>query len=267
MSATQDRPYQVVEGWEQLPEGFTHQDCVGVGVDARDNVYLFTRGQSRVLVYSRDGAFLRCWGEDVFTARTHGLTVGPDDRVYCVDEGAQCVYVFMPAGELLTTLGVPGVAADTGYDGQTMESIHGGPPFNRPTNLAVAPNGELYISDGYGNCKIHRFSATGTLLQSWGEPGPDRASFTSRTACVSPPTGASSWPTARTTASKSSVPTAGSWTSRRMSSGPPTSRSTARGTSTSRSYGGVSGTGDRSMANSSTIIRAGSASSTPPAGS
>lgn len=177
MSATRVRPYQVVEGWEQLPEGFTHRDCVGVGVDARDNVYLFTRGQSRVLVYSREGAFLRCWGEDLFTPRTHGLTVGPDDRVYCVDEGNQCVYVFTPAGGLLTTLGVPGVAADTGYDGRTPESIRGGPPFNRPTNVAIAPGGEIYVSDGYGNCKIHRFSATGTLLQSWGEPGAGPGQF------------------------------------------------------------------------------------------
>jgi DNA-binding beta-propeller fold protein YncE len=171
MSATQDRLYQVVEGWEQLPRGFTHHDCVGVGVDAQDNVYLFTRGQSRVLVYNREGAFLRAWGEDLFTARTHGLTVGPDGRVYCVDEGHHCVYVFTPTGDLLGTIGTPDVAAETGYDGRTLESIRGGPPFNRPTNLAVAPSGELYVTDGYGNCKVHRFAATGELIQSWGEPG------------------------------------------------------------------------------------------------
>ena len=171
MSTTQVHPYEVVEGWEQLPGGFTHQDCVGVGVDTQDNVYLFTRGQPRVLVYSSDGAFLRSWGEDLFTVRTHGLTVGPDDRVYCVDEGNHCIYVFTPTGDLLMTIGAPGVATDTGYDGRTMESIRGGPPFNRPTNLAIAPDGDLYVTDGYGNCKIHRFSATGTLLQSWGEPG------------------------------------------------------------------------------------------------
>jgi DNA-binding beta-propeller fold protein YncE len=113
MSATPDHPYRVVEGWEQLPRGFTHGDCVGVGVDAQDNVYLFTRRQSRVLVYSREGAFLRAWGEDLFTARTHGLTVGPDGRVYCVDEGNHCVYVFTPAGDLLTTIGTPGVPTAT----------------------------------------------------------------------------------------------------------------------------------------------------------
>ncbi|HWE63609.1 MAG TPA: peptidyl-alpha-hydroxyglycine alpha-amidating lyase family protein [Chloroflexota bacterium] len=177
MGATVHQRYQVIEDWEQLPRGFTHADCVGVGVDARDNVYLLTRNQSRVIVYSREGAFLRAWGEDLFTARTHGLTVGPDGRVYCVDDGSHCVYVFTPSGELLTTIGSKGIAADTGYDGHTLASIRGGPPFNRPTNLAVAPNGDLYVTDGYGNCKVHRFSPGGELIQSWGEPGSGPGQF------------------------------------------------------------------------------------------
>ena len=176
MVATQGLRYAVVEGWEQLPPGHTHEDCCGVGVDSRDNVYVLTRGQARVLVYHRVGAFVRSWGEDLFTERTHGITVGPDDRVYCVDEGSHCVYVFNTDGALQQTIGHKGVPSNTGYDG-TLESIRGGPPFNRPTNLAVAPNGDLYVSDGYGNCKIHRFSPGGELLQSWGEPGTGPGQF------------------------------------------------------------------------------------------
>jgi DNA-binding beta-propeller fold protein YncE len=176
MIAAPNLRYQVHEGWEQLPAGFTHRDCVGVDVDSQDNVYLFTRDQPRVIVYSRDGVFLRSWGEELFTGRTHGLTVGPDDTVYCVDEGSHCVYRFTPAGELLATIGTPGVASDTGYDG-SMASIRGGPPFNKPTNLAVAPSGELYVSDGYGNCKVHCFSPDGQFIQSWGEPGTGPGQF------------------------------------------------------------------------------------------
>ncbi len=78
---------------------------------------------------------------------------------------------------MLQTIGRPGVAADTGYDGRSLESIRGGPPFNRPTNLAVAPGGDLYLTDGYGNCKVHRFSAAGELLQSWGAPGSGPSQF------------------------------------------------------------------------------------------
>jgi DNA-binding beta-propeller fold protein YncE len=162
--------YQVVEGWEKLPAGFTHLDCAGVSIDSRDNVYVLTRAEPRLLVYSGSGEFLRSWGEDLFSERTHGVTVGPDASVYCVDEGAHCVYKFTLAGDLLLTIGTKDMPADTGFDG-TPESIRGGPPFNRPTNLAVAPNGELYVSDGYGNCKVHRFSASGALIDSWGQPG------------------------------------------------------------------------------------------------
>jgi DNA-binding beta-propeller fold protein YncE len=176
MIATQKQNYEVLEGWERLPAGFTHRDCVGVDVDSQDNVYLLTRDQPRVIVYDRDGANLRSWGEELFTERTHGLTVGPDDTVYCVDEGNHCIYQFTPTGELVQTIGARGVAADTGYDG-TMASIRGGPPFNKPTNLAVAPGGDLYVSDGYGNCKVHRFSPAGELIQSWGDPGTGPGQF------------------------------------------------------------------------------------------
>ncbi|HEV2121740.1 MAG TPA: peptidyl-alpha-hydroxyglycine alpha-amidating lyase family protein [Chloroflexota bacterium] len=162
--------YQVVQGWEQLPPGFTHRDCVGVSVDSKDNVYLFTRDQPRLIVYRQDGTFLRSWREVLFTDRTHGVTLGPDDHVYCVDEGNHCLYKFTPEGEVVMAIGNKGVASETGYDG-TLESIKGGPPFNRPTNVAVAPSGDLYVSDGYGNCRVHRFAANGDYIQSWGEPG------------------------------------------------------------------------------------------------
>lgn len=173
--------YRVVEGWEQLPAGMKHLDCVGVDVDSQDNLYVLTRAEPRVIVYRRDGSFLRSWGEELFTDRTHGLTIGADDSVYVVDEGVNCVYKFAPGGELRLTVGTKGVgqkgpAAETGYDG-TLESITGGPHFNRPTNVAVAPNGELYVSDGYGNCKVHRFSPTGEHIQSWGDPGTGAGQF------------------------------------------------------------------------------------------
>ena len=170
--------YEVVEGWERLPEGYTHRDVVGVAVDARDRVFIYTRGEARVIVYERDGSFVTSWGEGFFTARTHGITIGPDGTVYCVDEGAQVVYAFTPEGELRATIGTVGQASDTGYDGRSLASIvRGGPPFNRPTNLAVGPNGDLYVSDGYGNARVHRFTAEGQLVQSWGEPGTGPGQF------------------------------------------------------------------------------------------
>lgn len=172
MAVTGELSYEVVSDWEKLPEGYTHRDVCGVAVDSRDRVYIITRDQPRVIVYERDGTFVRSWGEEIFTNRTHGITVGPDDAVYCVDDGGHVVRKFTPEGTLLMTLGTPGVASDTGYDGHSLESIlRGGPPFNRPTNLAVAPTGDLYVTDGYGNARVHRFSSNGDLIQSWGQPG------------------------------------------------------------------------------------------------
>lgn len=177
-TTTNELRYAVVADWEQLPDGFSHGDVVGVGVDSRDRVHLLTRRESRVLVYERDGTFVRSWGEELFTPRTHGLTVAPDDTVYCVDEGRQVIYHFSATGELLHTIGTPDVSSDTGYDGSSLASItRGGPPFNKPTNLAVAPSGDLYVSDGYGNARVHRFRADGQLIQSWGEPGVGAGQF------------------------------------------------------------------------------------------
>jgi DNA-binding beta-propeller fold protein YncE len=178
MATVRKLSYEVIPGWEQLPAGYTHLDVDGVSVDSHDRVYIFTRGEPRVIVYEADGRFVRSWGEGFFTARTHGITIGPDDSVYCVDEGAHVIYKFTPEGELLATVGNRGVPSDTGYDGRTLESIRpGAGPFNRPTNVAIAPSGDLYVSDGYGNARVHRFSAEGKLIQSWGEPGTGPGQF------------------------------------------------------------------------------------------
>jgi len=164
--------YKVVEGWEQLPASYHHADTVGVSVDAADRVYVLTRSEPRVLVYEPDGRFVTSWGEGTFTNRTHGLTIGPDGAIFCVDDGDHTVRKFSPEGKLLMMIGHVGVASDTGWDGQNILTItRPGGPFNRPTNIAIAPSGELYVSDGYGNCRVHRFTATGQLIQCWGEPG------------------------------------------------------------------------------------------------
>jgi sugar lactone lactonase YvrE len=178
MAENQQLRYRLVENWEQLPTGYSHRDVVGVAVDSQDRVYLLTRFDPQVLVYEPDGRFVASFAQGVFTPRTHGLTIGPDDTIYCVDDGDHTVRKFSPDGKLLMMIGTPGVSSDSGYDGATVESINrGAPPFNRPTNIAVAPNGELYVADGYGNCRVHRFTADGQLIQSWGEPGTGPGQF------------------------------------------------------------------------------------------
>ena len=170
--------YEVVEGWEQLPSGYEHRDVAGVAVDPEDRVFLICRGDHPLIVYDRKGNFLGSWGEGEFTYRTHGITVGPDGTIWCTDDGNHTVRQFTPGGKLLMTLGTMNTPSDTGYDGKnTLTVRYPAGPFNRPTNLAVGPRGDLYVSDGYGNCRVHRFSPSGEWKQSWGVPGTGPGEF------------------------------------------------------------------------------------------
>lgn len=155
-----DLAYVVEPSWAQLPPGWELGDVAGVAVDAADQVYVFHRGAHPVVVFSRDGQFLRSWGEDIFT-RPHGIHVGGDGFVYCTDDGDHSVRKCTPEGKVLLQLGVPGSAA------QPMS----GRPFNRCTHTALSPSGDIYVSDGYGNACIHKFSPDGKHLLSWGKPG------------------------------------------------------------------------------------------------
>jgi DNA-binding beta-propeller fold protein YncE len=172
--------FELVPNWEHIPDGWSHGDVAGVATDSHDRVYVFNRSEHPVIVYDRDGAFLSSWGEGVFT-RPHGITI-TKDVVYCADDTDHTVRAFTLDGELLHTLGTKDQASDSGYspEGRTnlLSIKRGAPPFNRPTRLSVSPvTGELYVSDGYGNARVHRFSADGKLIQSWGEPGTEPGLF------------------------------------------------------------------------------------------
>lgn len=159
--------YSVVEGWGQLPDGWRFVEATAVGVDRQDRVYVFNRGEHPVIVFDRDGTFVMSWGEGVFT-RPHGITIGPDDTLWLTDDGNHTIRQFTPEGKLLFTIGDADRPADP----------HSGKPFNRPTHVALCPHtGDIYISDGYGNSRVHKYDPRGRLLLSWGEPGTDPGCF------------------------------------------------------------------------------------------
>jgi DNA-binding beta-propeller fold protein YncE len=134
-------------------------------------VFVFHRGPRPVQVLDRDGKRLATWGEGLFV-RPHGIFIGPDDTVYCTDDCDHTVRAFSPEGELRLTLGVRGRPSDTGATSMDYRTVrYAGPPFHYPTNVALGPTGDIYVSDGYGNARVHRFAPDGRLLQSWGEPG------------------------------------------------------------------------------------------------
>ncbi len=162
--------YEVLEGWERLPEGWSFVEVAGVAVDSRDRVYVFNRGQHPIIRFDKDGRFLDAWGEGIF-ANAHGIFIDANDHVYCADNHDHTVRKFTTEGELLLTLGDTANPADTGFRAGESPVQRSGGPFNMVTNVAVAGNGDMFISDGYGNARVHRFSADGELLASWGEPG------------------------------------------------------------------------------------------------
>ena len=169
--------YAANASWAQLPEGWSFTEVVGVATDSRDRVFVFSRSEHPVTIFGRDGQFVDSWGEGEFV-RPHGLHIGPDDSVYCCDDQDHTVRKYTADGKLLMKLGVSGQASDTGATTTDYRDIKRvGPPFNQPTNLALSPDGEMYITDGYGNARVHKFSADGQLLYSWGEPGDGPGQF------------------------------------------------------------------------------------------
>jgi DNA-binding beta-propeller fold protein YncE len=146
-------------------------EVAGVAVDSSDNVFVFNRGDHPVMIFDREGAHLRSWGEGQFD-RPHGISIGPDDAVFCTDDFGHTVQKFSPDGQLLLRFGTRGQPSDTGATSLDFRTIrYAGGPFHSPTNVAFAPDGAIYIADGYGNARIHKFSSAGVLVTSWGSPG------------------------------------------------------------------------------------------------
>jgi DNA-binding beta-propeller fold protein YncE len=169
--------FEVREGWGELPPGWRFVEVAGVAADSRDRVFAFNRGEHPVIIFDREGRFLDSWGEGLFS-RPHGITIGPDDAVYCTDDLDHTVRKFTPEGRLVLTLGTSRLPSDTGATSQDFRTIrHSGPPFHYPTNLALAADGSLYVSDGYGNARVHKFDPDGRHQSSWGEPGGGPAEF------------------------------------------------------------------------------------------
>lgn len=152
--------YRVVHGFGELPDGLSYAEAAGVAVDSRDRVHAFVRSPHRVIVFDRDGSYLGHWGDGLFT-NAHGIHIGPDDAVYCTDSADHSVRIFTPDGRLKMTLGTPG----------TTPGHMSGQPFCRCTHTALSPRGDIYVSDGYGNARIHKYDPSGRHLTSWGGPG------------------------------------------------------------------------------------------------
>ena len=141
-------------------------DVAGVAVNSKDEVFIFNRGNHPMIVFDIDGNYIRSWGEDLFH-RPHGIHIGPDDNLYCTDDGDHTVKKISPEGKLLFQIGVPGNPSEF------MSNL----PFHRCTHTALCPDNNIFVSDGYGNACVHKYSPDGKLIKTFGEPGSGPGQF------------------------------------------------------------------------------------------
>jgi DNA-binding beta-propeller fold protein YncE len=158
--------FEALPEWGRVPKGYELGEVAAVAVDRDDNVYAFNRGPHPMVVFDREGNFVGSWGEGVFV-RPHGLQMSLSGDLFCTDEGAHVVRQCTLQGEVIMTLGQPGVGS----------GFHSGEPFNRCTHTAESPDGSIYVSDGYGNARIHKYTNDGKYLFSWGRSGTGPGEF------------------------------------------------------------------------------------------
>ena len=171
----QENPYRVVEGWAKLPEGRSWGSTAAVDVDSNDHIWVAERcganscagsNLSPILEFDPSGKLLRSFGAGMFVF-PHGIGVDKEGNVWVTDgdgkdgKGHQ-VFKFSPDGRVLMTLGNAGVSGD------------GPETFNRPSDVIVAPNGDIFVADGHGgdsNARIVKVSKDGKFIKSWGKKG------------------------------------------------------------------------------------------------
>ena len=173
--------YKVVNNWLKIPKGFTLGNPSGIGIDTSQHIFIFHRANRKwpltgsmpgtfipektILMVDREsGIILNSWGDSLFIM-PHGLTVDYDNNVWVTDVGLHQVFKFNHEGKLLMKIGEAKVPGN--------DKTH----FNRPTDIAVLKDGSFYVSDGYGNSRIVKFSSNGKYLFEWGKKGNKEGEF------------------------------------------------------------------------------------------
>jgi streptogramin lyase len=164
--------FEVVEGWFKPPKGWNFGWIPAVACDLQGRVFVYSRSEHPLVILDPDGNFIDEWGIGILKD-AHGIWIDAEGNVYCTDRNSHCVFKFNPKGELVMTLGTPGKPSER--DGE---------PFNAPTDTVTvkpndgnAPVAALFVSDGYRNFRVHKFTPDGQLIKSWGRQGSGPGEF------------------------------------------------------------------------------------------
>ena len=173
--------YELVKDWLKLPAQLKLGNPTGIGIDTNQDIFIlhranrvwpllgpmsesFIKEKTLLQVDKESGKIVNSWGDNLFIM-PHGLTVDQNNNIWITDVGLQQVFKFSHDGKLLMKLGQARVSGN--------DQTH----FNRPTDIAVTNDGSFYISDGYGNSRIIKFSAEGKYLFEWGKKGNKESEF------------------------------------------------------------------------------------------
>src|ERR1700746_2670463 len=151
---------------DTMPPGWKFGRVSAVAASGKGEVFAFHRGRRAdpMIIFDSKGRYLRSWGKGMFTS-PHGLRIDPAGNVWTTDVGSHQVMKFTQKGELLLSLG------KKGQTGATRDT------FNKPTDIAFARDGGFYVSDGYGNTRVVKFSKEGKYLFEWGKKGTGHGEF------------------------------------------------------------------------------------------
>lgn len=198
--------YSLLPDYGRFPAGYEHIMFPSGCCDRQNNLYLTSRDlEHPIVMLDAEGKYVKDFGKGLFT-ETHGICVTPENTLLCVDTGLHVIRELTTDGDWIRDIGTLGCPSDSGFDPniwrkmqrrgdlvptdvsfkdntawmfyEGLRSIRrAAPPFNRPTDVCVAPNGDIYASDGYGNAAVHRFSYDGLLQRTWGGPGEEPGRF------------------------------------------------------------------------------------------
>lgn len=164
-----DSLYKAVPGWGQLPNGMKWGETPGMAIDSKGTIFAFTRAEPPVIEFNAAGKVLRTWGDKMFVW-PHGIRVDRFGYLWITDGrdadgNGQMVYKYSPDRKLVMTIGTKGVAGDGPYT------------FNGVTDVAVAPNGDIFITDGHVNSRVVKYTKDGKFIKAWGKKGTGPGEF------------------------------------------------------------------------------------------
>jgi len=162
-------PYKLVPNWGLLPNGATWGEVPGMAIDANGRLFAFHRSEPPIVEMDSDGHILKQWGEKLF-AWPHGIRVDRFGFLWITDGQArngigQQVFKYTRDGQLVMTLGTKGVRGE------------GPDTFGGPTDVAVAENGDIFVTDGHVNNRVVKFSKDGKFIKAWGKKGEGPGEF------------------------------------------------------------------------------------------